>query len=50
MEELRGVLEGLEDWFDVLRGGFERVLKGDLEREGLEVGLEWDEKGDAVEV
>lgn len=43
VDELRGVLEGLEDWFEVLQGGFERVLQGGL---GVEVGLEWDEKVD----
>lgn len=43
VDELRGVLEGLEDWFEMLQGGFERVLEGGL---GVEVGLEWDEKVD----
>jgi len=49
VDELRGVLEGLEDWFEVLQGGFERVLEGGL---GVEVGLEWDEKvdGGGIEV
>lgn len=49
VDELRGVLEGLEDWFEVLQGGFERVLQGGL---GVEVGLEWDEKvdGGGIEV